>query len=41
MADPEFWTDRGRAEARSKELADAKREIERWEGIEKDFASLK
>lgn len=40
MADAEFWTDRGRAEARAKELADVKREIERWEHVEKENASI-
>ncbi len=40
MADAEFWTDRGRAETRSKELADVKREIARWEHIEKESAEI-
>ena len=40
MADAEFWTDRGRAEMRSKELADVKREIARWENIEKENAEI-
>jgi len=40
MADAEFWTDRDRAEARSKELADVKREIARWEHIERESAEI-
>lgn len=40
MADAEFWTDRARSRARSKELADVKRELERWEYVEKENASI-
>lgn len=40
MADAEFWQDRKRAEARAKELADVKREITRWEQIEKESAEI-
>ena len=40
MADAEFWTDRAGSRARSKELADVKRELEQWEYVEKENASI-
>ena len=40
MADAEFWTDRTKAETKAKELADIKRELDRWNGIEKEFSSF-
>lgn len=40
MGDAEFWQDRGRAEARSKELAGLKRAIARWKELENDFSSI-
>jgi peptide chain release factor 2 len=41
MADTEFWVDRKRAEGKAKELADIKRELERWKKTEEELESIK
>src|SRR3989338_10186726 len=40
MADPNFWSDRAEAQARSEELANVKREVARWEGLVSDLGAL-
>jgi len=40
MADPNFWQDRGRAQAKSEELAALKRDIAQWEQATSDLKSL-
>ena len=41
MEDAEFWQDRARAETRSKELADLKRDIARWKEMNNGFFSIR
>jgi len=40
MADPHFWSDRVKAQARSEDLANVKREVSRWEGLVSDLGAL-